>query len=176
MTQPLSGAYSHPAYPLGVWGGGGAGPIPDRLEPLSHRELLFFLGGEIVSVPSGSCLRALLGASVSTHLNPICACVCVCVCTCACIHMYTPMSSPPICCQGSSEAHGGSKPKQPFILRSHLPVQAEAPVGRSSAGAPLLACIHSLVLGVPPRTLFLQVTGSKPLLLGPLSSKPSRFH
>ena len=48
VTQPLSSAYSHPAYPLGVWGGGGAGPIPDRLEPLSHRELLFFFGGDTV--------------------------------------------------------------------------------------------------------------------------------
>lgn len=103
VTQPLSSAYSHPAYPLGVWGGGGAGPIPDRLEPLSHRELLFFLGGDTVGVPSGSCLRALLGASVSAHLNPTCAhvSVCVCVCTHACIHMHTPMSSPSICCQWS---------------------------------------------------------------------------
>ena len=101
VTQPLSSAYSHPAYPLGVWGGGGAGPIPDRLEPLSHRELLFFFGGDTVSVPSGSCLRALLGASVSAHLNPMCARVCVCVCTHACIHMHTPMSSPSICCQWS---------------------------------------------------------------------------
>ena len=88
VTQPLSGAYSHPAYPLGVWSGGGADPIPDRLEPLSHRELLFFLGGETVSVPSGSCLRALLGAFVSTHLNPICARVCVCVCVHLCMHTY----------------------------------------------------------------------------------------
>ena len=45
-------------------------------------------------------------------------------------------------------------------------------MGRSSAGAVLLRCIHSLVLGVPPRTLFLQVTGSKPLLLGPSLLNP----
>lgn len=36
----------------------------------------------------------------------------------------------------------------------------------------LLRCIHSLVLGVPPWTLFLQVTESKPLLLGPSLLNP----
>ena len=156
--------------------------------PLSQRAPLL-LGGDTVGVPSGSCLRALLGASVSAHFNPTCmhACMCVsyvhacmCVCSCACIHMHTPMSGHPlICCQWSysyctsyTQAHRGNKPKQPFILRSRLPVQAEAPGGRRSAGAPLFHCIHSLVLGTCPKTLLLQVTGSKPLLPGPSLLSP----
>lgn len=181
VTQTLSSAYSHPAYPLGVWGGGGAGPIPGRLEPLSHRELLFSLV-ETVGVPSGSCLRALLGASVSAHLNPTCVRACVCVCVCALVHAYicTPPcpATPPSAVSGLTliapltlRLTGGTNPTA-FILRSRLPVQAEAPGGRRSAGAPLFHCIHSLVLGARPRTLLLQVIGSKPLLPGPSLLSP----
>lgn len=143
--------------------------------PLSQRAPLL-LGGDTVGVPSGSCLRALLGASVSAHFNPTCMHACVC----ALVHAYicTPPcpATPPSAVSGltliAPQAHGGNKPKQPFILRSRLPVQAEAPGGRRSAGVPLFHCIHSLVLGACPKTLLLQVTGSKPLLPGPSLLSP----
>lgn len=116
-------------------------------------------------------------------LSPHTSILRVCMPVCANLRMHTyahpHVRPPPICCQWSysyctsyTQAHRGNKPKQPFILRSRLPVQAEAPGGRCSAGAPLFHCIHSLVLGARPRTLLLQVTGSKHLLLGPSLLSP----
>lgn len=132
--------------------GVGVGQIPDRLEPLSHRELLSSsLSGDTVGVPSsGCCTCSAWSFCLCTSISCAHVSVCVCVCTRACIHMHTPMSSPSICCQWSyccaSLAHQSwrTDPKSSPLFSGHLPVQAEAPVGRV-----LLRWRYSLCIPLP---------------------------